>query len=686
MPDSFSVDPEFQESTTAKISKRSSALLEQNKLELCSSTDQIFRFLLFVQWLAAIFVAVTISPRTWIGGEYAIHTHVWGAIIAGVVLTLVPMALIRFQTGVQTTRYVVAIAQMGWSIVLIHLTGGRIETHFHIFGSLAFLAFYRDWKVIAVATLVVAADHFFRGVWWPQSVFGIATESPYRWLEHAAWVIFEDIFLLYSVFRRNKTAQRICTQQAEMESRHEQNLEVHKRAMSATSCGISIADASLPNFELIYVNDAFERITGYSESDAIGTGCRFLEGHEPDQPQVSELQHAMEQHKQCRVLLRSYRKDGSLFWNQLSISPIHDDQGVLTHYLGIQTDVTDREEAYAEMAKQAAELASANENLANEMEVRLAIEKDKEILNKKLVAASRSAGMAEVATGVLHNVGNVMNSINTSVEMLSENLGKSRIDRIQRVVNLMNDPDETLSELLASDTKGKQIPAYLEKLASHLEAENGKAYAEAESLKANISHVAEIVSMQQTYARLGGMTEEFSLEDLCQDAIKINDAGLVRHGVDLTTEFAELPNICTEKHKALQILVNFVSNAKYAVSAKQDPDKQMKIRTYLDDDKYVAEVSDNGIGMSAEVQGQIFRHGFTTKKEGHGFGLHSSILSAREIGGDVEFESEGEGLGATFRLILPATSVDANKLEGDDAASFPVVTIDHIAGSSVAQP
>lgn len=685
MPDSHSSDSTLQESQFEKISKRSFVLLEQNRLELCSSTDQIFKFLLFAQWLAAIIVAITISPRTWIGAEYAIHTHVWVAIIAGVLLTLVPVALIRFQAGTQTTRYVVAIAQMGWSIVLIHLTGGRIETHFHIFGSLAFLAFYRDWKVIMVATLIVATDHFFRGVWWPQSVFGIATESPYRWLEHAAWVIFEDIFLLFSVFRRNETAHRMCVQQAEMESKHEQNLEVHKRAMSATSCGISIADASLPNLELVYVNDAFERITGYSKSEAIGMGCRFLEGHEPNQPRVGELQQAMEQRKQCRVLLRSFRKDGTRFWNELSVSPIHDDQGFLTHYLGIQTDVTDREEAYASIAKQATELAAANEKLANEMEVRLSTEKDKEILNKKLMTASRSAGMAEVATGVLHNVGNVMNSINTSVEMLSDNLSKNRVDRIQKIVDMMVDPDEPLSKLLASDEKGKQIPEYLSKLASHLETENAKAYAETDSLKANISHVSEIVSMQQTYARLGGMIEEFSLEELCHDAIKINDAGLVRHGVDLTTDFADLPNICSEKHKALQILVNFVSNAKYAVSATQDPDKQMTIRTYRDDDKYVAEVSDNGVGMTAEVQDQIFRHGFTTKKEGHGFGLHSSILSAREIGGDVEFESEGADMGATFRLILPAKSIESKKLDDQTAAPFPAVKFEHQSDPSVDQ-
>ena len=154
-----------------------------------------------LQWLAGIVFALWVSPRTWAGPVSDTHLHVWAAVFLGGAICVFPAILGLFRAGERSTRYTIAVAQMLMGALLIHLTGGRIETHFHVFGSLAFLAFYRDWTVLIPATIVVAADHFLRGMFWPQSVYGVFVASQWRWLEHSAWVVFEDIFLIVSCRR-----------------------------------------------------------------------------------------------------------------------------------------------------------------------------------------------------------------------------------------------------------------------------------------------------------------------------------------------------------------------------------------------------------------------------------------------------------------------------------------------------
>jgi signal transduction histidine kinase/CheY-like chemotaxis protein len=162
-------------------------------------TDRMFAVLMVVQWIAGIAVAYWVSPRTWAGTAWQTHPHVWAALLLGGLTNLFPAGLAWLRPGEPVTRHVVATGQVMTSALLIHLTGGRLETHFHVFGSLAFMAFYRDWKVLIPATIYVAADHFVRGVYFPQSVYGIATPEPWRWLEHAWWVLFEDLFLVVAI-------------------------------------------------------------------------------------------------------------------------------------------------------------------------------------------------------------------------------------------------------------------------------------------------------------------------------------------------------------------------------------------------------------------------------------------------------------------------------------------------------
>ncbi len=200
-----------------EVQTRAIQLFEQGQTLLCATVDHLFAGLLVVEWLASIVVALVISPRAWEGYGNVIHVHVYAAIFLGGAIVMFPVALAWFRPGTVLTRQVVGAAQMLIGILLIHLTGGRVETHFYIFGSLAFLCSYQDWKVLVSASAIVAADHVLRGWYWPQSVYGIITPSPWRWLEHAGWVVYEDIFLIAAVFFSRKSLARSAMQHAELE-------------------------------------------------------------------------------------------------------------------------------------------------------------------------------------------------------------------------------------------------------------------------------------------------------------------------------------------------------------------------------------------------------------------------------------------------------------------------------------
>jgi signal transduction histidine kinase len=213
----------------ASIAHRSSELFAAYRHDIHRRTDRMFAGLMAFQWLLGIAFAVLVSPLTWEGDQSSTHLHVWAAVGLGGVISLFPALLGWFRAGHTSTRHIIAVAQMLMGALLIHLTGGRIETHFHVFGSLAFLAFYRDWRVLIPATIVVALDHMLRGLFWPQSVYGVMVASQWRWIEHAAWVVFEDIFLvmgcLRSLAEMRETADRTATLEHEVRTRQEAEIE-----------------------------------------------------------------------------------------------------------------------------------------------------------------------------------------------------------------------------------------------------------------------------------------------------------------------------------------------------------------------------------------------------------------------------------------------------------------------------
>jgi signal transduction histidine kinase len=217
----------------AKPASCAEAIFAASEHKSRAEIDRLFAVLMLLQWIAAIAIAFVVSPQTWIGDQARVHVHIWAAVLLGGVLSGLPIVFSRLMPGAPLTRHVIAVAQMLWSALLIHLTGGRIETHFHVFGSLAFLAFYKDWRVLITATLVVAADHFVRGVWWPLSVFGVVTESPYRWIEHAAWVIFEDVILIRYCLRGQRESWAIAHREADLSDANDNLAEQNRERCRA---------------------------------------------------------------------------------------------------------------------------------------------------------------------------------------------------------------------------------------------------------------------------------------------------------------------------------------------------------------------------------------------------------------------------------------------------------------------
>jgi hypothetical protein len=207
-----------QASALETILKRATDFTDQQLDRVYRQTDRMFMWLMIAQWIFGVVVALAFSPYGWSGKVRSVHMHVPVAILLGGALSGLPIALIVMRPGAAITRHVVAAAQVMWSALLIHLSGGRIETHFHVFGSLAFLAFYRDWRVLITATILVAADHFIRGLLWPESVYGIVNPEWWRFLEHAFWVVFADTFLILSCLRGVREIERLAERQAQIEA------------------------------------------------------------------------------------------------------------------------------------------------------------------------------------------------------------------------------------------------------------------------------------------------------------------------------------------------------------------------------------------------------------------------------------------------------------------------------------
>jgi signal transduction histidine kinase len=290
-------------------------------------------------------------------------------------------------------------------------------------------------------------------------------------------------------------------------------------------------------------------------------------------------------------------------------------------------------------------------------ERRARIRQDAELAaaQRRCIELSREAGMAEIATGVLHNVGNVLNSVNVSTSLVAGKVRESRVDNLVGLIHMLEQHNGDLQEYLANDPKGQRVLPYLAKLGGHFQSERDGLLKELESLSSHVDHIKQIVATQQSYAKVSGLVENINLSDVVDDAFEILAAGLVRHEIRVEREFGILPTIMADKHQILQILLNLLRNAKQAI--KQAGGKGGKVIRVsirrLNESRVSLAVEDTGVGLPPENLTRIFGHGFTTKTDGHGFGLHSCALAASRIGGSLRAESEGLGRGARFILELP---------------------------------
>lgn len=274
---------------------------------------------------------------------------------------------------------------------------------------------------------------------------------------------------------------------------------------------------------------------------------------------------------------------------------------------------------------------------------------------QSLMEQSYQSGMAEVAIGVLHNVGNVLNSVNVSCAMLMTQLRESNVGDVAKVADLMTEPEGGLCHFLTEDSRGQMIPTYLASLATALEEERQVMLKETESLHDRIEHIKEIVVMQQGYGRISTLHETIVPEQFMEDALKFSADALTLNEVTVQREYQAVPPISVDKHKVLQILVNLINNAQNACTDDGgNKEKIITLRIFSPNSNGVnIQVADNGIGIARENLTRIFQYGFTTRKSGHGFGLHSSALTARELGGSLTVHSDGLGCGAIFTLELP---------------------------------
>ncbi len=262
------INPKSDEMSAHRIAE----IFNEHQQDICQRTDHMFAVLMALQWIAGIAAAYWISPLAWAGGTSRIHLHIWAALVLGGAISCLPILLAVTQPGRVSTRYTIAVGQMLTGALLIHLTGGRIETHFHVFGSLAFLSFYRDWRVLVPATVIVAADHFLRGVFWPQSVYGVLSASEWRWVEHAGWVLFEVTFLLIAIKRSISEMWGIAERTAEVESLN-QGLEdrvaerTHQLAAANTSLLAEVSERKSAQADL---ERSEEQLRQSQKMEAIG--------------------------------------------------------------------------------------------------------------------------------------------------------------------------------------------------------------------------------------------------------------------------------------------------------------------------------------------------------------------------------------------------------------------------------
>ena len=403
--------------------------------------------------------------------------------------------------------------------------------------------------------------------------------------------------------------------------------------------------------DVFHLNPTFRRILGLSHDELMDHSLLAELVHPDDAGRQAAMARSIEsgQSNSFNLEERFILADGRIIWGSLSVAVVRDPTGSIVQEIGILEDITLRKQAEEQLAA----------------------------TYKNLVATSRVAGMAEVATGVLHNVGNVLNSLNVSSNLIGDAIQQSKVTTLVKLSALVDQHAADLGTFLTSDPKGKLIPEVLQRLAENSLAERDWFATEIAAMQKNIDYIKAIIAMQQDYASTAGVVEKLSGSTLLEDALRMSEPNIASHQIKVVREFSTVPPITVEKDKVLQILINLIHNAREACDELPTSAQREKIITLSieagDEGEVRLSVRDNGVGIPPENLTRIFSHGFTTRPGGHGFALHSSILAARAMGGSLTAHSDGAGKGAAFVLVLPVVP-PASEIAGSGLAEFPELT------------
>jgi PAS domain S-box-containing protein len=420
-----------------------------------------------------------------------------------------------------------------------------------------------------------------------------------------------------------------------MELSSQEMLEINQRlerAQEIAGLGYWTYDRSK---SLITMSKELYRIYGLNPSESAPSPEGFMEKiHEENRMSLRNLiERAFSQGEAYEYEFQLKHSDGNYKWYRVIGRPVSLEKPI-TALTGIVLDITKRKVAEEEIAD----------------------------LHNQLVTSARFAGMADIASSTLHNVGNVLNSANVSVEFLKERSFKSDIKEIEGTVNLLETNLSRLPEYFATDPRGKFVPEYLIELLKEVKKNYQTFSRELESLSISLSHIKDIIVTQSDISKSAGVSEKVFMPEVLDAALEMTSTNFDKYGIRILKDYHESSFVFIDKVKILQILVNLLRNAKESLTEVADlNDKKIVISLVEDssDKNIIIKIQDNGIGILKKNLKKIFSLGFTTKPEGHGLGLHMSAISAQEVGGNLSVTSKGSEEGATFTLTLPKVKADS---------------------------
>ena len=452
-----------------------------------------------------------------------------------------------------------------------------------------------------------------------------------------------------------------------------------KDALDSLTDSVVLVDRS---GSIVLANEAFCRVSQQSLSSILGRPLsQFRWEPDPDGPSSTTLVYPWERAIEFKTLQQGMRvgfrgPDDAFHMLSVTSMPILEEGDAVRGILVSFHDVTDVDQAKAQLREaitkleqsqfkvvaQNEQLEQANDALRQEVEERKRIQAEREDLNRKLLERSRSVGMADVASTVLHNVGNVLNSLNISVDVAMRALKRVPVDDIAVIASLLQQHRHELVHYLSEDAHGKQIPAYLVMLAESVTQNQTLVERELIGLSRNVDHIRHVVNRQVHLARPERMMcEPVRFRELMEQALAIYRPALDRRGCEIVERYdKDLEGFC-DRHQVLQILVNLVSNAQNAMDAVPNQSHRLTLHVGVAKDRpgFVRfEIIDTGVGIAGDHLPRLFTQRFTTRSDGHGIGLHSAALAAKSLGGTLQAKSDGLGRGATFMLDLPVTPIE----------------------------